>query len=157
MINEYQLNVLQAFLALTIFGRLMYFMQIIDQVAPLINIILLIFTDIGWFVIVLAISIFAFANSFFIIAKNQMKYDNLDTESDNYPEYTTWEGAMVHVFRIALGDFEIGMYSDGDAGSYGVLMLLWVLSTFLLALHLLNMLIAIMGETFSANNETKDI
>lgn len=35
--------------------------------------------------------------------------------------------------------------------------ILFVTASFFLLIHLLNMLIAIMGETFSENNETKDI
>ena len=38
-----------------------------------------------------------------------------------------------------------------------ILLLLFVGLSFFMCIHLLNMLIAIMGETFGANNETKDI
>ena len=38
-----------------------------------------------------------------------------------------------------------------------VLWILFALASFLLLLHLLNMLIAIMGETFAVNNEVKQV
>ena len=47
-------------------------------------------------------------------------------------------------------------YSLGN-DNYSALMIAWAFSSFILLIHLLNMLIAIMGETFAVNNEVKDI
>lgn len=38
-----------------------------------------------------------------------------------------------------------------------MLIFVFIIASFFLLIHMLNMLIAIMGETFGANNETKDI
>lgn len=61
---------MQAFLSIAIFGKLLYFMQIIDQIAPLIRIIILIFGDIKWFLVVYIITVFAFSNSFELLGRN---------------------------------------------------------------------------------------
>lgn len=58
---------------------------------------------------------------------------------------------------LTLGEFELG-YEAGE-NLYDTV-ILWVLfwsASFLLLIHLLNMLIAIMGETFSNDNSIKDI
>ena len=70
-ISEESVRVLSAILSIMIFGKLMYFLQIIDEVAPLINIIIKIFYDIGWFIIIMFVIIFSFSTSFYIIARNQ--------------------------------------------------------------------------------------
>lgn len=60
----------EAVISITIWGKLMYFMQLIDQVAPLIKIVILIFRDIGWFMVVYVVILFAFANAFYLVGQN---------------------------------------------------------------------------------------
>jgi len=58
---------IEAILCFTIVTKLVYFMQLIDEIAPLVNIIIRIFYDIMWFMIILIIAIFSYANSFFLL------------------------------------------------------------------------------------------
>lgn len=44
------------------------------------------------------------------------------------------------------------MYALGNGTYKNLFMFYWFISGFLLQIHLLNMLIAIMGETFNQNN-----
>lgn len=62
---------------------------------------------------------------------------------------------MKHVYLLALGEFGLDDYELGGGATYGWFMVYFVLASFILLIHLLNMLIAIMGETFSNNNEIK--
>lgn len=68
----------QAILSITIWVKAMYFLQLIDAVAPLIKIISRIFFEIGYFIIVMLIVIFAFANAIYLIGINQR--NNLKAE-----------------------------------------------------------------------------
>jgi len=71
-----------------------------------------------------------------------------------YPGYTTLMGSMQHVFLLALGEFNLEDYDlGGNNYDYFVLWMLFVAASFVLLIHLLNMLIAIMGESFAQNNE----
>ena len=71
-----------------------------------------------------------------------------------YPGYTTLMGSMQHVFLLALGEFNLEDYDlGGNTYDYFVLWILFVAASFVLLIHLLNMLIAIMGESFAQNNE----
>ena len=53
---------------LLIYTKAGYYLSLIDQVAPLIDIIKRIFLDMRWFIIVFMIFGYAFAGAFFVIA-----------------------------------------------------------------------------------------
>jgi hypothetical protein len=56
---------------------------------------------------------------------------------------------------LALGEFNLEDYELGDGSDYLLLWIFFVSASFFLLIHLLNMLIAIMGETFAKFNEIK--
>lgn len=61
---------IEAFLILLMFLKSLYFLGLVSEIAPLINIIFVIMVDIKNFIIVYAIGIIAFVFSFWIIGKN---------------------------------------------------------------------------------------
>lgn len=71
-----------------------------------------------------------------------------------YPEYFEFYGSLRHVFISSLGDMELGGYV-GSRMSW-VLAVLFIIMSFLMCIHLLNMLIAVMGQSFDRNNEVAD-
>lgn len=68
---------------------------------------------------------------------------------DDIPSYATLVGALDHVFRSSLGDFDTDFYFDNDMTP--ILLFLFFAMSFIMLLHLLNMLIAIMGDSFANN------
>ena len=79
-----------------------------------------------------------------------------NTPSEEPPSYSYVAGAFQHVYLLALGEFDIDSYANGDHKvQYFFLMSYFFLASFLFVIHLLNMLIAIMGEVFAENNEKK--
>ena len=70
------------------------------------------------------------------------------------PEYSTLFGSLRHVFISSLGDMELDSYKNSEMS--WVLGFLFILLSFLMCIHLLNMLIAIMGQSFDRNNEVAD-
>lgn len=68
---------MQSILCITIFGKLLYYLQLLDEVAPLIKIINAIFYDIRWFMLVFLVTIFAFSQSFYLLGKSQLEFDNI--------------------------------------------------------------------------------
>ena len=58
---------------------------------------------------------------------------------------------------LTLGEFELGYELGDDLYDRIMLWILFWLAAFLLLIHLLNMLIAIMGESFSNDNSIRDI
>ena len=61
------LRVFESALAIIIIFKLLYFMRIIDYVSPLVNIILLIFNEIAWFMLILIVFMVGFSTSFFMV------------------------------------------------------------------------------------------
>jgi len=100
------------------------------------------------------IIILAFANFFFVINKCM---ENSPPESKYYDQYTG--NSVVDVFLSlymlgALGDFDSMRYRSGYDRYYAFVMFL--LATFLISVVFMNMLVAIMGETFGQVTEAAE-
>lgn len=119
----------------------------------------MIFKDIGWFLVVFCVALFAFANAFFLIGKNQVEFGGIKTADQ--PMYAkNMIDSIYYTYLLSLGNFILEDINKGDDNAYPdqvLLTIVFVFASFFMLIHLLNMLIAIMGETFGANNETKDI
>ena len=61
------------------------------------------------------------------------------------------------MYLLSLGEFNVEDYDLGGSTENLILWIMFYVASFLLVIHFLNMLIAIMGETFSQNHETKRI
>jgi len=68
------LRLIESALAIVIITKLLYFMRLIDSISPLVNIILLIFRAIGWFMLILIIFLLGFSTSFYLIGQNLLWY-----------------------------------------------------------------------------------
>ena len=75
-----------------------YFLSLIDATAPLIDNITEVIYDIRFFIVVVMIQGFAFALSFFIIAQNQLDFDELSDEEMSDFEYDTVFSAIWYVY-----------------------------------------------------------
>lgn len=68
-----------------------------------------IFHDIIWFMLILTITIFGFSQSFYLLGKNQLQFDNIPKGDEDSPEYgETIFKAFFHVYLLSLGDFDTG-------------------------------------------------
>lgn len=97
------------------------------------------------------IIILSFANFFFVIDRNLV----MDYAGDRRGDVTYFESytenpvrdVIISVYMLgALGDFDSTVYRNGYDRYFAVLMFL--LATFIISVVFMNMLIAIMGETF---------
>jgi len=84
---------------------------------------------------------------------------DVDGADPNDIPYYTLTGSFWYMYLVLLGAGEVDSFSlageDGAPTQEGILKFLYVLSTFMLLIHLLNMLIAMMGETFGNFNAIK--
>ena len=87
--------------------------------------------------------ILAFANFFFIMNKNTFKNDE-----HLVPDYVgdDFTDAVIQMYRLALGEFD----DDGFAGAFAspLIYVFFILATFIILIVFMNMLIAIMSNTF---------
>ena len=128
-----------------------------DELSHLVRIISKIFHDIAYFLFPIGIAILAFANAFYLLGKNQVQFD--DIEPELYPPYHQLLGAIKYSCLVSLGEFspDAALFDLGSKPSHsGALGFIFTLATFVLCIHLLNMLIAIMGATFAENSDAAD-
>ena len=67
--------------------------------------------------------------------------------------YYTYAGAVWYVCDIMFGNYDRRAYSAGVASQANYLLFLFVVSSFTMLIHLMNMLIAIMGDSFARRTE----
>ena len=85
-----------------------------------------------------------------------MKDENSD-KIDEYepPSYAKALGAVIHVYLSSLGEFDTELYLGSPM--QGPLLVLFLALSFFMCIHMLNMLIAIMGDSFDKNNQEKKV
>jgi len=77
---------------------------------------------------------------------------------ENQPLYSSLIGSLKYMYLMCLGELN----ADGDFFAMGtksqelILWILFICATFLMIITMMNMLIAIMGETFANNSEVAD-
>ena len=75
-------------------------------------------------------------------------FDNLTDAEISAIDYKTFTGSIWYMHDLVLGTANHANFSVGDASQTRVLYFLYVFVTFTMLVHLTNMLIAQMGETF---------
>jgi hypothetical protein len=104
--------------------------------------------DIRYFIFIYLIAVVGFANGMYLLAIN-------DGGSDT-SKYFTGENmfqAIAYSYKIGLGDFDTGDFATEDIT---LIYMLWILNTLFIMIILLNLLIAIMGDTFDRVKETAE-
>ena len=132
--------------------KVLYFLRLVGEIAPLVDIIFQIVKDIKYFLAIFLIAQIAFIFAFYSIGRNQMELAGDD--EDLIPGYSTYMGAINHVYLSSLGEFDTDSYFDNQMTP--ILVFLFLAMSFFMCIHLLNMLIAIMGDIFANNQDTKE-
>ena len=132
-------------------GKISYYLNLIDAISPLIDIVIRIFQDISYFLFILFSTGFSFAYSFYLIAQNQRNFDSLTNYDLTKRKiiYDTITGSIWYMINLLLGNTDTAPFSSGDGTQSMFLTVIFGLAAFLIMIHLLNMLIAIMGNTYS--------
>lgn len=131
--------------------KLFYFGRIFLSTASLVSMVIEITKDMRYFVMVLMMGITGFGNFYMIISQN--------INGGLYDGNTYWN-AFIYAFRTSLGDFDTDNF-DGTDKYY--LYAVWFFNVLIALILLLNLLIAIMGDTFdrvrdsSENNMLKEL
>mmetsp|Transcript_19002 Transcript_19002/g.13799 ORF Transcript_19002/g.13799 Transcript_19002/m.13799 type:complete len:251 (+) Transcript_19002:4679-5431(+) len=123
--------------------KLMYFLRIFENTGYLVRMIIVVIVDMKSFLIVLMIGLVAFGDSFATIASG----------NEDIGAYVFTSGlfdSILYVYLIILGGFDIADY-DG-AINYVLAMTLFLLCTIFNMIVMLNLLIAIISESFAKVN-----
>ena len=93
--------------------------------------------DIRIFIYIFFLTIIGFGNGFYLLSKSNKNED--DRFIDSFPM------AIMYVYRMALGDFDTEKF--GNEAVF-LVWIIFILSTLLIMILLLNLLIAIMGNSY---------
>jgi hypothetical protein len=136
---------LQATISLCIWLKLLYFLRIFKQTGYLIRIIIEVIKDMRSFLLILSLTFIAFGDAF-----NSINTSN--EESDKFSG-GIWIESIFYVYRMVLGDMNLD--------SLGTVSLLYVYILFIMCtvfnmIIMLNLLIAIISESFGRINEVSE-
>ena len=123
--------------------KLFYWMRLFKPFSAFIRMITEIVKDVQVFLVMLLIALGAFANVIFVLNLNR-----LDSDSD--PIFDPVIGiapvdAMIHAYLTGLGEFGKDNYSTENAATMWIM---FIFATLIVQLIFMNLLIAIMGESF---------
>jgi hypothetical protein len=156
------LRYLEALAAILLAAKSLYFLEMNSKLAPLVYILFEVFADITWFILVILIMFLAFSSAFYLLGQNQIQFDELsgvpnEEGESEVPLYTTPMNSMLFMFYILLGEVGFsGAFESGKKNQAGALWVLFVIATFFFIIVMMNMLVAIMGETFVKNYEIEE-
>ena len=93
----------------------LYFFRLIGEIAPLVDIIAVIFNDILYFMVIYSVALTGFITAFYLIGRNQEqlemeKLDEIGLKEYEPPRYSSFIGAIIHVYLSSLGEFEVDRY-----------------------------------------------
>jgi hypothetical protein len=69
-IEVYSLRIVESILCILQWFKFLYFMQLVDDIAPYVGIIFVIMKDIQYFMVIFVIALIAFTNAFYLIGRN---------------------------------------------------------------------------------------
>ena len=101
----------------------------------MVRMIIEITSDMKYFLMMLLIAIIAFANAFYILNVGEPDMEHLFPYS------------FVFSYRMGLGDFVTDQFTNSKDEI--LVWILWFINTLIINIILLNLLIAIMGDTFA--------
>ena len=120
-----------------IWAKMLYFFRVFRSFGHLIKTIIEVLIDMKVFIVILLMSMLAFSGTFFILAQNNNKANDIFV--DSYPE------SVKMTFELMLGAFSTDQF--GHVG-YGLVYLVFSLAAVFLIVVMLNLLIAIISDTF---------
>lgn len=106
-------RILSAFVMVLMLYRLWNFAKMMDEISPLIDQIMSIFKNIGWFLCMFVLALFFFTEVFFILGKNQMDFGDLTADEEATLPYRTLVASLLYVSSMALAE------TDTDPFLYG--------------------------------------
>jgi hypothetical protein len=137
-----------AFLALALFLKwlgLLYFLQAFSSTGPLVRMVFQIIVDMRHFMVILLVAVLASASSFYALL-HHIHPLHVDDGDDN-----PFRGAGQTLFfmfkMLLLGDFDTDLFLLGEY--VALLQVLFVFSMMLTLIILLNLLIALMSDSYS--------
>jgi hypothetical protein len=130
-------------------------MRLFKNLAYFVKLIMKTITDIIPFMLMMLIIIAAFAQYFYVV-NNNVKYIDPNSDVVFFDEYVGNNGidVLISVYLMgAIGAFNSGLFRAGLEPDRHYAIIMFLLATFIIQVVFMNMLIAIMGDTFGQVSE----
>jgi|AACY02.7.fsa_nt_gi hypothetical protein len=82
-----------------------------------------------------------------------MAFDEVSEEEKESITYASGIGSISYIYSMLLGESDSEGFTVGISSQTPFLTIMFVITTFIIMIHLLNMLIAVMGNTFNERAE----
>ena len=138
------INRVSSVTVLILYFKVFYFLRIFFETGYLVRMIIEIVIDMKNFVIVLLIAVMAFANSYYILGRNADAGNFAGTEVSD---------AFIYSWNTGLGNTSTSGFNDKDEE---VLWIIYVINLIVVLVMMLNLVVAIMGDTFSRVKQTQE-
>ena len=139
-----QINRVSSVSVLILYFKIFYFLRIFFETGYLVRMIIEIVKDMRNFVLILLISVFAFANSYYILGRN--------SGSTNFAGENV-AGAFIFSWNMAIGNSDTSGFGTRDEV---ILWIIYVINLIINLVMLLNLVVAIMGDTFDKVQKTQE-
>ena len=134
---------LHALASLFMWFKFLYFLRIFKETGYLIRMIVEVIKDMKIFFIVLIIVLSAFADAF-------LSLSNANPEDGARFVGSNFFSSLLYTYRTSLGDFQVDDFNN--SAEYMTVWILFLLSSILVLIVMLNLLIAIISESFAKIN-----
>eukprot|EP00210_Caulerpa_lentillifera_P009518 g9077.t1 len=144
------ISALAAVESLLLWSRMLFYARPFKSTGPLVIVISSIVLDIIPFLVLALCVMFGFAVAFFILYRhvNPDSKDEADSEFQSmYDSFGTFKRTFFTVFSYVFGDFDLDVIYNAPESN--TVLIIFVLYMVIIAIILLNMLIAIMSESFN--------
>jgi len=133
---------------LALWLKLLYYFRGFRSTGPLVRVIIRIIYDIGYFLLILLVFLAGFSFCFFTITQTDLHdYDGGDEALDTMKaSFGTMWLTLMSLFSAMTGNYDLSLFQGSSF--YGVLTVLYILYILAQAIIMLNLLIAIMGDSF---------
>merc|ERR1712032_1290324 len=133
--------------------KVFYWLRIFDKTAFFMNLLKRTLQDIPAFLIMLILAFTAFGNLFYIYNQWRTNRDFIGEGIFNEElKDQHFFNSLVYSYKLGLGDFDTENFTGENAA---ILWFIFLIATFFVQITFLNMLIAIMGDTFDKIMETR--
>jgi hypothetical protein len=147
LITDDSNHVIAAFAVLLLYIKVFYYLRIFRSFTTFIRMIEDMFHEMKIFGVISFLLIAAFANVFMVLNYNR------DPDEAIYETYvdSAWVNSILHTYMTGLGEFGGSQFYSSE--NKVTLWFLFFMATFLIHVLALNLLIAIMSESFSKLND----
>ena len=132
-------------------AKFLNFLRLSSNYSHFLRMLARVIHDMQYFLIVFALVCLAFADTFYILAKASNAIDPSSGKFVNELKITSWSSAILYVYNMTLGDFSTDDLSETEFT--GLAYTLFVVCTIFNMIIMLNLLIAVISETFGEVNE----